>query len=241
MVQARSARLLLCAVIGLVLFPIKAGIVRASDHPLRVRITSTAKPVYQTNFRKGTLGWSSSGTGGGTVQWRAAGGFLSFSANPDGGYPYSALIAPYDPRKLKGYAIEASMQSNPDNNYGPDPSFGIVARITPHSDMRGNGIFGAVHYQLEDWEYPSSAGIGYLVDWTGYSPEWTALNESDFDAGTAWHTYRLEVRGVNYRFLVDGTLAASGTSTAYASASRIGLFASNVQLTVRSFRVFALN
>jgi hypothetical protein len=66
------------------------------------------------------------------------------------------------------------------------------------------------------------------------------LASSDFEPGLIWHTYRVEVRGMRIRLLIDGHLAAHARSTRFVSRTRVGLFSIDGGLTVKSFKVFTL-
>jgi hypothetical protein len=61
------------------------------------------------------------------------------------------------------------------------------------------------------------------------------------DAGTSWHTYRLEVRGVDYRLYVDGKQMVEYTIYDHQAPTHAGIFSTLQSVHVRNFSVTALS
>lgn len=181
--------------------------------------TTVPKPsnvLYQANWSGGFNGWS------GTQDWKTVDGMLV----NDGTHRNwrLSIVAPYQPTGID-YAVQAEIQVI---NVGGCSSFGLVARA-PQSSGFGdstdtNGIQGGVNYcefkGANIWDVP--------------------VNHTNYDPGTTWHTYRLEVKGNNIRFLIDGAPQLTATDNRYLSPGSMGLWCDTTQLNVRSFKVLKL-
>lgn len=55
-----------------------------------------------------------------------------------------------------------------------------------------------------------------------------------------FHTYRVEVRGNDIKYSIDGGDLLEATDNRYLKGDRTGIFVKGVQLTVRSFKIVAL-
>lgn len=67
-----------------------------------------------------------------------------------------------------------------------------------------------------------------------------AIREARFNVGENWHKYRLEAEGNTIRLLIDGGVTLEAADNRYLSGDQVGLWCSNSQINVRSFRVIAL-
>lgn len=110
------------------------------------------------------------------------------------------LVAPYQPAD-GAYAIEAEIRVEGLVAGACDQSFGVVA-----GEADGVVWGGGVQWGCD--EAGPRAQITDVSTWTdGYNQDWV-LDVKGFDPGRAWRTYRLEVRGGQLRFLIDGALVA---------------------------------
>ncbi len=160
--------------------------------------------------------WST-GLGGwtGRSDWKTVDGMLV----DDGTGPHNwqlSVTAPYTP-STPDYAIEADIQVI---NVGGCSSFGLVARATDSAPGNQGGI-----------NYCEFRGAN-LWDVAGAN--------TDYDPGSGWHTYRLEVQANEIRFFVDGVLMVSGMDNQYVAPGKVGLWCDQMQINVRSFRVLNL-
>lgn len=182
--------------------------------------------IYQTNWRHGKLGWSSDDPG----DWHVVGRLLTYTPV----YELSGTI--YAPVQPKGsFAVQATIRRDQEGgNNANNEEFGVLVRSTPAPEYNYKpGVAGGVRNQDQSaavWVTPNGVDQGNE----------TVVNQSDFDPGSGWHTYRLEVRGISYRLLVDGQMAATGRTSQDLSAHRVGLFAIGNAISVRGFKVFSL-
>lgn len=131
----------------------------------------------------------------------------------------STVFAPYDTRTIPDYAVEARIRV-----ISPG-LFGIVLR---HSASDA-GYVGVVS-DSEAWlgagrDAYYAAGIG---------------DRKAFDAGSDWHTYRVEADGNTLRFLIDGAQYATATDNRYIAGGIAGLSSQHSQIEVSSFTVSRL-
>src|SRR5207249_690241 len=66
------------------------------------------------------------------------------------------------------------------------------------------------------------------------------LTKTPFDPGTAWHVYRLEVKGTRLRFYVDRGLLLETNDNRYLTGGQVGLESNGTQLEVSSFKVITV-
>ncbi|HYT46172.1 MAG TPA: hypothetical protein VEP90_27835, partial [Methylomirabilota bacterium] len=66
------------------------------------------------------------------------------------------------------------------------------------------------------------------------------LASAPFDPGSAWHTYRVEIKGNTIKLLIDGGVKIDTTDNTNLSGGQVGFWSQEVQLNIRSFKIIAL-
>lgn len=186
-----------------------------SPHPVQ-----SGMPLCSSeNWQNGIDGWS------GTPDWRVADGALvnDGSKTSSGN---NTLLSPCQPT-TPDYAVQATIQYM-SGGYG----FGILAR--------GGGDTG-----YEGWISTNGIAPGLFAGIADASQTPSDfLASASYEVDTAWHTYRLEVKGLNLAFFIDGSEVANTTNASYLSAGRVGLTVnglwSGCQIMVKNFQVIAL-
>lgn len=208
--------------------------VNAAVAPLATSIASLQKVlappppsniIYSTNWQDGDLGWSSDGDG----TWSVVDHELVF----DGGGA-SVIVAPVKLKNVQNYAIQAKIQYQREDGGASD--FGLIAHTTADPRFSDNGVEG-----IMGGEYSNNPGDTADIWSGGLVYDTTDLGKSDYTLDHLWHVWRLEVRGNQYRLLIDGRLATSGASNQYLSNTRVGLFSGSDEINVQYFRVYRLS
>jgi len=181
--------------------------------------TATPKPkpgevLYQADWSKGIGGWIQA------FGWKASNGlFLNDCSFSENEASKNWTEAPFNPGSvgISDYAVEAQIQRvrGADND-----DFGIVVR---------SGYRAGINHSTTD-AIPTVWTVGYDL----------LMAQGDYNPGSDWHTYRVEVRGNLITFLIDGAPLVRVTDNRYLSGGSVGLWSYIAQLTVRSFRVIAL-
>jgi|GEM_PF-2940909 len=167
-------------------------------------------------------GWS------GTKEWNVLNGMLT---NDGTGYPgQPTILAPYQ-LQVSNYAVEANIQVVNWHRCCYS-QYAIVVRASTNSDGGWQGY--SVGEDLED-RTPSTANIAADAGHIG-----SALANAPFDPGTAWHTYRVEVKGNTIKLLIDGGVKIDITDNTYLSGRQVGFWSYEVQLNISSFKIIAL-
>lgn len=174
--------------------------------------------LYQANWSGGADGWAAS------TPWAVVNGNLL-----NDGSQQTPILAPYQP-VTANYAVEATIQVVSQNS---SPTFGVFARGSASESL---GYVGGIVGYLDADGYNDSAGIS--VD-SIYCPN-TPSQCIAFNPGSGWHTYRLEVSGNTVKLYVDGGILLQMTDNSHLDAGQMGLFCSDAQIAVSSFKVTAL-
>jgi hypothetical protein len=152
----------------------------------------------------------------GSQDWKTLNGMLINDGAHDG--IGLSITAPYSPNTAD-YAIEAEIQVVRPLGCS---SFGIVAR----ADKKETGYQAGINYcEFHGAAFYSMPELGF----------------KEFDPGTKWHTYRLEVKGNTIKFFIDEAPVMETSDNRYLSGGQVGLWNDNVQLNVRSFKVMKLD
>jgi hypothetical protein len=158
--------------------------------------------------------------------WHLSGGVLSY-----GGMSYGRLVAPIRLAPNQSFAVQAQVR--------------ILGAGRLTNVLDGAGIFARSHAK----EPHSDVQAGSFVDAWGNTRQdgpqllWNGITENDatMDPGKAWHTYRLELRGAQYTFSVDGTVMARYDIPSRRNPVQVGVFSSLERVQVRSFTVTAVS
>jgi hypothetical protein len=170
-----------------------------------------------------TAGWTGWGRGGG---WQVAEGVLTNDGtNAD---PKAWLAAPWQPAGIASYAVEAAIQWR-GRGAVAEPSCGLVAAA---------GAAGAtwVGVGAQGSSFAAAVVAGDATAGAG-GP---TLATRAFAPGKAWHSYRVEVRGEEFRLLIDGQPVVAAADAREPVAEHLGLWSAGVVLAVRRFAVTAL-
>ena len=146
------------------------------------------------------------------------------------------LLVPYQVES-GDFAIEAEIRFD---GLAPDvcnETFGVILGSQLTGQFWGGGVF----YPCGD--LTRIARITDVSNWTdGYDAD-RLLAEADFNPDEGWHTYRLEVRGNEFRLLIDGDEVLTAADTAVPagiSGGQAGLWTQGAQLTVRRLAIYDL-
>ena len=183
--------------------------------------------LYQANWSHGLSGWP------GTQGWKVVQGQLETIA----GGP-SILTVPYK-LPVGDYAIEARIQVvgllHENGGY-----FSIFAAKAPGKDGYQAGVSNLEGSQPRPNGAHPQAQV--ILDPFGDMMQGSGL-PVDFEPGSNWHTYRVEVQGSSARLLVDGVQeggSASSDQTDVLSNGPVGLISEQLILRVSSFRIITL-
>ena len=181
--------------------------------------SKTEAVVCQSSSTDNWSGWSlRSG-------WKQLGGML-LNDGSNGGYNgKSTLVAPASCQpKTMDYAVEANVQVVQfTGNYS---GFGINVREVPSSTNEQG---------YSTYIDPTSAG-GAAISVVGGD----VLKNASFNPGTGFHVYRAEVKGNTITFLIDGAPVLNVVDNRFISAGVVGLWCSNTQIELSSFKVVKL-
>lgn len=180
--------------------------------------------LFQANWSQGLAGWS------GTQGWTIVQGQLEVTSGSS-----AALAIPYKP-VVNNYAIEIRLQ--------------VVRLLQDHGGnfvLTGAKQNGKDGYQagVLDLKKPGPFGshpqAQALIDPNGDMPM-GCCQPIDYEPGSDWHTYRLEVQDNGVRLLDDGTQIAYADSNATDTLSNgpLSLNSTLVVLRVSSLRILAL-
>jgi len=160
--------------------------------------------------------WSNGLNGwNGASDWSVANGMLVDNGSGPHFWRLS-ITAPFNP-KTPNYAIESQIQVV---SVGGCSSFGLVARA-----VDGSGEQMGVNFCE-----CNCAGLWDRDDVPHY----------DFNPGTNWHTYRLEIINTSIKFLIDGVTVVSADDNRFITPGSVGLWCDTMAINVRSFIVYAL-
>lgn len=66
------------------------------------------------------------------------------------------------------------------------------------------------------------------------------LKTTNYELDREWHTYRVEVKGLVIRLLIDGAAIADTDDNQYLPAGQVGIYDTKLQLNIRSFKVMTI-
>jgi hypothetical protein len=187
--------------------------------------TQTAVVVCQSNSTDNWRGWSL-GSG-----WKQLNSML-LNDGSNGGYNgKSTLVAPASCQpKTTDYAVEATIHVV---SFSCCYSgFGINVRGVPSSPNQQ----GYSTYIDAPNDTGANASNGANISAVGGD----VLKNVSFSPGSNFHDYRAEVKGNTITFLIDGTTVLSIVDNKFISAGQVGLWCSNTQIELSSFKVFKL-
>ncbi|HEX9130806.1 MAG TPA: family 16 glycoside hydrolase [Ktedonobacteraceae bacterium] len=227
--QALAAFLVVYLIVSLIACSTGAASQKASaSPPAPVHPTPTTLPkgtmLYQSDWSHGLGDWR------GSAGWKLSQGFLQSDLSNN-----NFITTPYMPT-VPNYAIEVRFQivSVPRNG----GSFVIIADKAQGKDGYTAGILGLLgpgpHSQFANPE------VQVYLDPTGDMD--SPLVVSDYEPGSAWHTYRVEVKGPEVDFFIDGLMKSSAYSsqTDFLSNGPIRLRTAMAIVRVSSVRITAL-
>lgn len=173
--------------------------------------------LYQEDGSDNWQGWS------GDQAWKVLSHFLLNDGTSD---DFSRIIAPYQVEGTADYAVEARFQVISYEHRVSYPCFGIAVRgMSTAAPTRGyHGVIGCFS-DLTDIELQDDE---------------KTLATAPFDPGNSWHTYRIEVKGNNIKFFVDGGLKIVLTDNKFLDGGEVGLFDTQVQLNISNFKIITL-
>lgn len=195
--------------------------------------TATAQPtpaprlVYQANWSHGLSGWTT------TPGWTLSGGELLSDTGAD-----RQITSPFHPA-TPDYAVEfrlqlvsvaqnagAQYELSADSTTGADGYFALFDHVMLQACMSGCHPHEAIYI---DPMIDQDVGTG-------------TVQIHDFDPGTRWRTYRVEVRGPLATLLIDGRVASHARTdrTPLLSTGAIHFYCTGVALRLSDFKIYAL-
>lgn len=183
--------------------------------------------VYFTTFTHGLSGWS-----GTTGTWRRSKQFISTDQRG-----VTVVIAPFVVR-MKSYAVQSKLRIVAWRNRGSgDALVGILFRAPSKVTFNkrrmttGQGLVSGL-YRLQGTTNVSVKQAYELGSLWG--------QQTRYDPGQGFHTYRVEVRGSRIRVLVDGRQKLSLSWNDSARGTRVGIAVTYAAVQVKGFRVTTL-
>jgi hypothetical protein len=164
--------------------------------------------------------------------------FPSFAAG--GHWSTRSGVLSYDGQSVG--SLEAPITVTPGTNLTVQVDVQFTGAPGPTADVTGAGVFvrtrkGNLHDSIYGGSFISSASdaSGPQLYWSG-----TTVGGLPFDVGTGWYTYQLQVRGLDYRLLIDGQLVVEQTIYDDSKPTRVGIFSTLQNVHFRNFAVSAL-
>lgn len=181
--------------------------------------------LYQSNWSLGLDSWHA------TRGWKQLGKNLQTEPLDN-----LAITVPYQP-KLSAYAFEVQLQIVHVAENG-----GYVS-ITADKQPGRDGYKAGVQNLLETGIRPNGSHpqVQAYIDPFG-SMERESFETSDYEPGTQWHTFRVEVRDSQVSFFIDAKTISNATSikTNFLSDGPLHLTGSKVILRVGTLRITTL-
>lgn len=162
---------------------------RAAVAPTPTRSVPVGTVLYQSDWSRGLAAW------GNLPGWIVAQGMVQSDINDD------VLTLPYR-SAVPDYALEVRFRVVSVPDYGG--YFEVRADHTPSKDGYNAGILNLLGSEMATPQAQVS------VDPTGDMD--TRMIASDYEPGSGWHTYRIEVRGPRVSFFIDGVRKSFATS-----------------------------
>lgn len=201
--------------------------VPAARHPSPTPTTLPAGTVlYQAEWSHGLAGWQ------GTHGWKV----VQRQLETDSSDP-ATIIIPYRP-PVTDYALEIRIQIvrllRQNGGY-----FSIFATRAPGKDGYQGGVSNLKGSEPRPFGDHPQAQV-FIDPFSSMAPG--SASPIDYEPGSQWHTYRVEVQGNEVRLLVDDVQIgrASSEQTEVLSNGPIGLSSELLVLRVSSLRIIAL-
>lgn len=185
-------------------------------------VTTVGDVLCQADSVKGWNGWT------GSSDWKILNGVLLSDGTNNNSYGPPTIVAPCQLGGIANYAVETKIQVLT-NSY--PTCFGINVRGTPTSSG-WQGYIGTIYRACNNGNDLLALNVDTTVN--------NNLTNAPFHPGNTFHTYRVEVKDNNIRFLIDGAQLLAATDNRYLSGMQVGLWSYEAQLNVSSFKVIAL-
>ena len=224
--------------------------------PTRTLPTATPQPttpapsfLYHADFSHDSQGWLDSNY---PPQWTY--NATDKALESDGSLPCCTptttlanvvLVAPYMVH-VSDYAVEARIKItglNQNHLYSNDqpPFFGLYVR---GDDVNGQGYMAGIGwiYTTPNGNIGANGPLSYLIGLGPNPAFYSTLNTGaeKYGLDTAWHTYRLEVKGNSFMLKIDNKSVYSHLihDNLFSNGLRVGLENYNCLLQVQSFTVY---
>lgn len=217
-VALRRLIITLCLVLLLIIGGVVYGIVTYVNHLPRSNLAT----LYQENGSDNWSGWK------GSPDWKVKNGLLMNDGSAPGsncGFADPSMVAPTT-ITVANFAIEVKIQVISLGN-----NFGITV----------GGFYDNSGGQGEGWNVFN----GYAVESSDNGPDVCNAHAPgtgqpvQFDPGTSWHIYRMEVTGQHGKLFVDNHFITESDHLDW-FAGKVGLFCGDTQLNISSFTVYAI-
>ena len=191
--------------------------------------TAVPRLIYQADWSHGLDGWSV------TPGWSVSGGALQSNTGTE-----REITSPFHPATTN-YAVEVQFQII-SVSQRPPTRLDLSADATSGADGNRDGFIFlmdsvAITYVMFAQHPHVEVYIDPMVDMdlSTYQPH-------DFEPGSHWHTYRVEVRGPWALLSIDGHFMSSAlsTKTPQLSMGPLHFSCSGVALRLSDFKVYAL-
>jgi hypothetical protein len=193
--------------------------------------TATAAPrlVYQADWSRGLAGWAP------TSGWTVSDGVLRSDTGND-----RQITLPFRP-ETPNYAVEfrlriVSLVPSAGTQYAlrADPTAGLdgFVALVEHVTVPGTRLFPDHPHEM--------IYIDPMADQEDYGAH--TLQIHDYEPGTIWRTYRVEIRGPLATLLIDGRISswARSTKAPQLSAGAIHFFCTGIELQMSDLKVYSL-
>ncbi len=164
-------------------------------------------------------GWS------GSKDWRISNGMLVNDGTAEGGGP--TIVAPCQLGNIVDYAVETKIQVVHWQQCCYS-QFAIVVRAASLNDYWQGYSVG------DDLQGPTTQISADAGDYG------SSLGNAPFAPGSAYHTYRVEVKGNRIKLFIDSGIKLDVSNNQHLSGGQVGFWSFGVQLNISSFKITAL-
>ncbi|HEV2235394.1 MAG TPA: family 16 glycoside hydrolase [Ktedonobacterales bacterium] len=189
-------------------------------------LTATPTVLYQADWSRGLAGWNAS------AGWTVVDGALQSDVGSE-----RSVTIPYRPAG-PDYSVEFELQVVS----VPVTGGYYILHALPAPDANGyqSGVYAL---QAPGPRPPNVNPTSHaIIDPSDAQNPLTSRNSvHDFNHGTNWRTYRVDVRGSTVSLVIDGRPNTQGSSaqTAHLSTGPLQLMCSDVEIRVRALRILS--
>jgi hypothetical protein len=187
--------------------------------------TAIPRLVYQADWSHGLAGWSV------TSGWSVSGGSLQSDTGSN-----REVTSPYKPT-MPDYAVEFRLQL-----ISVSQTAATQFALSADPAAGGDGYIALFdHVAIQYYGFANHPHAMIYID-PMIDQDMSTFQPHDFEPGTRWRTYRVEVHGSEATLLIDGHVIswARSTKTSRLSAGPLRFSCTGVELRLSNFKVYAL-